>query len=750
MSGQPQAQPKYLGRYELMYLLGQGGMGEVHLAKLTGAAGFEKLCIVKTILPQMATDKQFVDRFRHEATVLLQLNHSNIAQVYDMGEVDQTLYMAIEYIPGVDLARVEERCRSLDTQMPVPIAVMIGQQMCEALGYAHRKMAGDGTALALVHRDVSPQNVMVSYEGVVKVIDFGLAKSSARSKATLPSTVLGKLGYMSPEQAKGVPLDHRSDIYSAGIVVWELLAGRPLFQGGTVGEMVAQMAFPKIPPLRELRPEVSETLEAAVNRALATEPGQRYARADDFSRALNELLVRENMRVSAEDVGNYVRSMCPEEYSAERALQSRLSSGLRRQTQPAPLPAELAGTAIRQSSPRATDVPHAAAPPPRSGSTAPMTAAQKALSSVGVAPPGRRVSTGPAPQVATPSPPTEQYAEPAPLTTGELKLAKSRAPMVLLVLVLVAGALGGGGWFAWQHLSPQPEVKKLEVVAPPPEKKEEEVAKAEPSKTEEPAKTEEPKAEEITYEKIEVKGDVFKVIRDEGKLYVQPGARGKVRPGEEFKLVGSPIGGTEVREFYGVASVMDMQGPMGKLALEDDSVKLPDGTLFAARELTPRAQRKAARVMAKGEATDTQKLGDDDAAPAKTEPAKTEPAKTEVAKTEPAAASAEKTEPAKTEAPPEEAKADTGKPLHGSVEQGWRGVTINNDDDFAWHGCEIRLPTMSFYKYGGDDEIEAHNNDRVAPQKWRNDRRPLDQYLASGKWAAVYCKEGKAYLKFSR
>src|SRR5438270_13272010 len=138
MPSQPQnAQPRFLGRYELMFMLGQGGMGEVHLARLTGAAGFEKLCIVKTILPQMMTDPQFVDRFHHEAKVLTHLTHSNIAQVYDMGEVDQTLYMAIEYVAGVDLSRVVDRVKGVASMVPIPIAVMLGQQICEALGYAH-------------------------------------------------------------------------------------------------------------------------------------------------------------------------------------------------------------------------------------------------------------------------------------------------------------------------------------------------------------------------------------------------------------------------------------------------------------------------------------------------------------------------------------------------------------------------------------------------------------------------------------
>jgi eukaryotic-like serine/threonine-protein kinase len=265
---------RMLGRYQLLFMLGQGGMGEVHLARLTGAAGFEKLCIVKTVLPHLMGDQNFIDRFHHEARVLVQLTHSNIAQVYDMGEVENTLYMAIEYVAGVDLSRVESRVERQQVQMPIPMAVYIGQQINEALGYAHRKVGADGMPLGIVHRDVSPQNVMVSYEGEVKVIDFGLAKSTARSKQTLPSTVMGKLGYMSPEQALAKQVDHRSDIFSSGIVVWEMLAGRSMYQGGTMSEMVAQMAVADVPSLSAVRPDISPTLEQIVMRAPMTSPAR--------------------------------------------------------------------------------------------------------------------------------------------------------------------------------------------------------------------------------------------------------------------------------------------------------------------------------------------------------------------------------------------------------------------------------------------------------------------------------------------
>ena len=338
-------------------------MGTVHLAKLTGVAGFEKLCIVKTILPQMRDDPQFVERFHHEARVLVQLHHSNIAQVHDMGEVDGTLYMAIEYVAGVDLSRVESRVSQQQAVVPIPISLYLAQQVAEALGYAHRKAGNDGTPLGIVHRDVSPQNIMVSYEGEVKVIDLGLAKSAARSKYTQPRTVMGKLGYMSPEQAMAMPVDHRSDIFSTGIVVWELLTGRPLYEAGTTAEMVAKMGHPSIESPRAIRPEISSALEQIIMRALQVDPAARYARADEFARALNELAVREGLTVGAEEVGNFVRAMCPEEFAAERELQSKLLMMRQKaapEAEPQPEwsePEALNGTLVRSAQPAVVSGP---------------------------------------------------------------------------------------------------------------------------------------------------------------------------------------------------------------------------------------------------------------------------------------------------------------------------------------------------------------------------------------------------------
>ncbi|AKQ70417.1 serine/threonine protein kinase [Myxococcus hansupus] len=311
-------------------------MGEVYLAKISGAAGFEKPCIVKTILPALLKDRQFLDRFHHEAKVLVHLVHSSIAQVYDMGEADGTYFMALEYVAGVDLAYLLEQARAQGVAVPVPVALFIGQRIAEGLGYAHRKAGPDGSPLGIVHRDVSPHNVMVSYEGEVKVIDFGLAKSAARSKYTLPATVMGKLGYMSPEQVRAEPLDHRSDIYSSGVVVWEMLAGRSLIPHGTVGEMMAAMSNPVVPSLKELRSDVEASLDAVVARALDARPDGRYTRSDELARALNTELVRSGAEMGAEEVGHFVRGLCPEAFDAQRRLISKVSSGSNIRRTPTP------------------------------------------------------------------------------------------------------------------------------------------------------------------------------------------------------------------------------------------------------------------------------------------------------------------------------------------------------------------------------------------------------------------------------
>jgi hypothetical protein len=714
-----------------------------------------------------------VDRFHHEAKVLVQLNHSNIAQVYDMGEVDSSLYMAIEYVAGVDLSRVVDRARASGTALPIPVALRIGQQMCEALGYAHRKVGADGAPLGIVHRDISPQNVMVSYEGEVKVIDFGLAKSTARSKHTLPSTVLGKLGYMSPEQARAEQVDHRSDIYSAGIVIWELLAGRALVQGGTVGEMVAKMANPRVPSLRESRPEVSEAVEKLVLRALQTDPSGRYNRADELARSINEVLVRENLSVSSEDVGNYVRAMCPEEFAAERQLQSRLSM-MRKKGGSSPDATRTSGPAFPLATPAAhigTDRTQVRTPTGGLGSGPQLTAAQKAMS---VAADVQAPST--APEMAY-APGAQLGTAPAPQVSVELKVPKSRAPMVI-VLLLVLLALGGGGFFAWREYGEQLLGKasgsggEVAVVEPPPKKEPEkelvaekpnEPAKEEPAKEKVPPK-EEAKADPgppVPLEKIEVKGPVMKVIRDGEHWYVQLLPKVKLQEGDQVKLVGEPLGKNQ-RQVYGVAPVVESRGALARVLLDEDT-RLPPKA-FAVKDEAPRRTVKADRKATEAKAAPAEAAKDAAKEPAK-DPAKEtkeEPPK-EAAK-DPAKEAAKETTVAKVDPPPaapttvakEEPKADpppragSQRVLTGGIVLGsgvFKKVHIYNRSDFAWHGCELRLPNRTYYRYEADDEISAGEADGILFTKFKDDSRPEDPQAAHG-WALVRCKEGAGYLQF--
>lgn len=343
---------KTLGRYELLEQLGEGGMGAVWLARLSGSGGFVKLCIVKTVLPSIATDAEFVSRFLHEGRVLTQLSHGNIAQVLDMNEADGQLFLALEYVAGVDLSRLHAQVRERKEFMPAALVVALIAQAAEGLGSAHRKHALDGTPLNIVHRDVSPQNIMVSYEGEVKVIDFGIARSEARSRHTAQASVMGKLGYMAPEQARGEHVDHRADQYALGIVLWELLSNEAFVRRGTLTEMVVAMAAPSVRPLAPLRPDVPAALEAVVLKALSPLPNGRFDDTDGFAQALTAQLHSLGSTPTKPQLGEYVRKVCEPQFKSQQVLLSRVAT-IRSPTGQSPqlVSAALADTAMRPGEP---------------------------------------------------------------------------------------------------------------------------------------------------------------------------------------------------------------------------------------------------------------------------------------------------------------------------------------------------------------------------------------------------------------
>ncbi|HYO74571.1 MAG TPA: protein kinase, partial [Archangium sp.] len=321
--------PVPFGRYTLLSQLSTGGMGEIFLARLEGAQGFEKLCVIKKILPQLAADPEFVERFVGEARTLVKLSHGSIAQVLDMGLHEGDAYMALEYVDGKDLRKVAARARDRQKPLPLTFVLFVMGRVLDALAYAHRKKGDDEGELNLVHRDISPQNILISYEGEVKVIDFGLAKSRLSAAKTNPSIILGKFLYMSPEQARHQPVDRRSDLYAVGLCLYELISGRNPFDLLPPGELMPAVAQPTVQPLGEVVPSAPPAVTQLVMKALAVEPAQRFQTAEELRGRLNACLLEWDPSSGPESVSRYMHELFGPEYQGERRLLASLREAAR-------------------------------------------------------------------------------------------------------------------------------------------------------------------------------------------------------------------------------------------------------------------------------------------------------------------------------------------------------------------------------------------------------------------------------------
>ncbi|MCB9591808.1 MAG: protein kinase [Sandaracinaceae bacterium] len=267
------------GKYELLERIGIGGMAEVFKAKIYGAEGFERLIAIKRILPNLTEDDDFVKMFVDEAKIAVRLNHPNIVGIDDLGKAEGTLFIAMEYVQGKDLRAIYDIENSRGTQTPIGIAVHIVMKMCEALHHAHFATGPRGEPMHVIHRDVSPQNVLLSFDGEVKVADFGLAKARGRMVQTQAGVVKGKLAYMSPEQLRGDEIDHRVDVFGLGIVLFELLTGVRLFLGPSDMDTLRRVYEAKVPGMIALNPEIHPELEAITKKALAKDRDERYQTA---------------------------------------------------------------------------------------------------------------------------------------------------------------------------------------------------------------------------------------------------------------------------------------------------------------------------------------------------------------------------------------------------------------------------------------------------------------------------------------
>ena len=274
--------PIPFGKYYLLERINVGGMAEVFRAKAYGVEGFERLLAVKRILPNIAEDAEFITMFIDEAKIAVQLNHANIAQIFDLGVVDGSYFIALEHVFGRDLRAIFERSRQKGEPMPVAQACFAIMKMCEGLDYAHNKRDAQGREMNLVHRDVSPQNVIVSFEGEVKIIDFGIAKAAGKVGKTQAGILKGKFGYMSPEQVRGLPIDRRSDIFSTGIVLYELLTNERLFVGESDFSTLEKVRNVEILPPSTYNRKIPDELERIVLKALAKDVDDRYQNAIDL------------------------------------------------------------------------------------------------------------------------------------------------------------------------------------------------------------------------------------------------------------------------------------------------------------------------------------------------------------------------------------------------------------------------------------------------------------------------------------
>ena len=304
------------GRYRLLERLGKGGMAEVFKAKSFGVEGFEKVLVIKKILPDLAKNPSFVDMFVHEAKLAVRLSHANIVQVFDLGKVEPSdgsatsYFIAMEYVAGMDLATLLSRARRRSVTLPIGLCVYIVAEISKGLDHAHRRRDEQMRELGIVHRDVSPQNVLLSWEGEVKVTDFGIAKArdvmEDRSDDTKVGQLKGKYSYMSPEQARGKPVDARSDIFSLGAVLYELIAGVNPFSAATPFETLRRVQAGEYPPIELLRQDVPAELASIVRKALERKTEPRFETSGRFYEELLAYMYSSGTRFSANDLAEFL------------------------------------------------------------------------------------------------------------------------------------------------------------------------------------------------------------------------------------------------------------------------------------------------------------------------------------------------------------------------------------------------------------------------------------------------------------
>jgi len=318
-----------LGRYELLAKLATGGMGEIFLARLRGEGGFEKLIVIKRLLPELVSAEHFVSMFLDEARIAAKLSHPNVCEVYELGHEDAQYFIAMKYLEGVPFARIMERQpgREIDDDAThLRLVASLLQQACEGLQHAHDLRDNDGHPLNLVHRDVSPSNLFVTVDGVLNVLDFGIAKARGATSTTEKGSIKGKYSYMSPEQVRGEEVDRRSDVFSLGIVAHEAATGRRLFKRESDYLVAKAIIEESVPRADEVRSSVPPAMADAIARALSRAAADRYASAREFGNALGSGVADLGGPLSASEAGELVHGRFAADISMQRAQYERASA----------------------------------------------------------------------------------------------------------------------------------------------------------------------------------------------------------------------------------------------------------------------------------------------------------------------------------------------------------------------------------------------------------------------------------------
>jgi serine/threonine-protein kinase len=333
------AKPVSFGKYTLLERIAVGGMAEVFLAMQAGVEGFEKWLAIKRIRPHLSNEEAFIKMFLNEAKLAAQLQHPNIVQIYDLGHVQDSYFIAMEYISGRDMSRVIPKAEKMGIPFPLEYALAIAASVLDGLAYAHPRADAYGVPLNIVHRDVTPENIMVGWNGNVKILDFGIAKAATQSDQTRAGEIKGKLSYMSPEQAMGKSLDARSDLFALGIVLYEWVTGYRLFTGENEMAILKSIIDGKIYPPSYFREDVPERIEEILMRALMKNRDERYQSARDMQLDILQWFTEVGFTPTSLHLANFLKQIFGDEIAAEQKALASAAASARRAANSTPPPA---------------------------------------------------------------------------------------------------------------------------------------------------------------------------------------------------------------------------------------------------------------------------------------------------------------------------------------------------------------------------------------------------------------------------